>query len=152
VELELADNLPHVLADPVQIDQILINLAINARDAMPEGGEFLVETMVVVSSGKTSEGAARSSSEGAAETWVRLRVSDTGQGIPPDVLPHIFEPFYTTKGEGKGHGLGLSVVHGIVTQCGGTVRVASEPGQGCLFEIDLPAAVSSTASQRWEAP
>lgn len=152
VELKLADNLPTILADPVQIDQILINLAVNARDAMPEGGGFLVQTETVVSPEKPSETAPPSSTGTTVETWVRLRVSDTGQGIPPDVLPHIFEPFYTTKGEGKGHGLGLSVVHGIVTQCGGTIRVASEPGQGCLFEIDLPAAVSSTASQRWEAP
>ena len=101
------DDLPPVLADRAQLEQVMINLAINARDAMPGGGTLAIETS-------------------AADEHVRLAVSDTGTGIEPDVLERIFEPFYTTKDVGLGTGLGLATVHGIVTQSGGRVDVISD--------------------------
>ena len=115
------DELPPVLADRAQLEQVVINLAINARDAMPDGGTLAIET-------------------GAAGEHVRLAVSDTGTGIEPGVLEHIFEPFYTTKDVGLGTGLGLATVHGIVTQSGGRVEVSSDPGLGSTFTVLLPAA------------
>src|SRR4051812_9310044 len=115
------DQLPPVLADRAQIEQVVINLAINARDAMPEGGTLAIETS-------------------AYDGHVRLAVSDTGSGIEPAVLERIFEPFYTTKEVGFGTGLGLATVHGIVTQSGGRVEVTSRPGLGSTFTVLLPAA------------
>ena len=115
------DELPPVLADRVQLEQVVINLAINARDAMPGGGTLAIET---------------SFSDG----HVRLAVSDTGSGIEPELLERIFEPFYTTKEVGLGTGLGLATVHGIVTQSGGRVDVVSSPGMGSTFTVLLPAA------------
>jgi two-component system, cell cycle sensor histidine kinase and response regulator CckA len=115
------DYLPPVLADRAQLEQVVINLAINARDAMPEGGTLAIET-------------------GVADQQVRLSVSDTGSGIEPDVLERIFEPFYTTKDVGFGTGLGLATVHGIVTQSGGRVEVVSDLGLGSTFSVLLPAA------------
>ncbi len=115
------DDLPPVLADRVQLEQVVINLAINARDAMPGGGTLAIET---------------SFSDG----HVRLAVSDTGSGIEPELLERIFEPFYTTKEVGLGTGLGLATVHGIVTQSGGRVDVVSSPGMGSTFTVLLPAA------------
>jgi hypothetical protein len=116
-----ADELPPVLADRAQLEQVVINLAINARDAMPDGGTLAIET-------------------GVAGDHVRLAVSDTGTGIDPGLLEHIFEPFYTTKDVGVGTGLGLATVHGIVTQSGGRVEVSSDPGLGSTFSVWLPAA------------
>ena len=115
------DELPPVLADRAQLEQVVINLAINARDAMPGGGTLAIET-------------------GVAGGHVRLAVSDTGTGIEPGVLERIFEPFYTTKDVGLGTGLGLATVHGIVTQSGGRVEVGSNPGLGSTFTVLLPAA------------
>ncbi len=120
----LASNqLPPVLADRAQLEQVVINLAINARDAMPGGGTLAIETS-------------------ATGEHVRLTVSDTGSGIEPAVLEHIFEPFYTTKEVGLGTGLGLATVHGIVTQSGGRVEVVSDPGLGSTFAVLLPAAAA----------
>jgi two-component system cell cycle sensor histidine kinase/response regulator CckA len=119
VELRSADRLPEVLADATQIEQVVINLAVNARDAMPDGGKLLIETR-------------------AAEDFVCLSVTDTGTGIEPDALGHVFEPFYTTKPVGEGTGLGLASVHGAITQSGGHVRVESELGQGTSFQVFLP--------------
>src|SRR3954468_2697435 len=116
-----ADGLPPVLADRAQLEQVVINLAINARDAMPDGGTLAIET-------STHAG------------HVRLAVSDTGTGIAPEVRERIFEPFFTTKAVGFGTGLGLATVHGIVTQSGGRVEVASQPGLGSTFTVHLPAA------------
>jgi two-component system cell cycle sensor histidine kinase/response regulator CckA len=115
------DGLPPVLADRAQLEQVIINLAINARDAMPEGGTLAIETSVL-------------------DEQVRLAVSDTGTGIEQGVLERIFEPFYTTKEVGLGTGLGLATVHGIVTQSGGRVEVVSDPGLGSTFTVWLPAA------------
>jgi len=120
---ELCPSVLNVEADPNQLEQVLINLAANARDAMPDGGEFRIETM-------------------AAEGSARLRVSDSGIGMDHSVLEHAFEPFFTTKGIGKGTGLGLSTVYGIVQQNRGAIHISSERGHGTVFEIDFPLAAA----------
>lgn len=123
-----------VQADLGQLNQVLMNLCLNARDAMPDGGELLLETANVV----IDEEAARPLLESRAGEFVRIRVRDTGHGIPSDVLPRIFEPFFTTKAPGKGTGLGLAMVFGIVKQHQGWISCQSQPGKGTCFEIFLP--------------
>ncbi len=126
------------LADPGQIGQVIVNLAVNARDAMPYGGVLTIETADLTFAPPEASG-----HPGVPPgAYVTVSVTDTGAGIPPDVLPHIFEPFYTTKEKGKGTGLGLSTVYGIVTQSGGHVRVSSEVGRGSCFVIYLPRIVA----------
>jgi PAS domain S-box-containing protein len=122
---DLGVDLPCVKADPNQIEQVLINLAANARDAMSGGGEFRIRTSLAAS----RESGAR----------VCIEISDTGCGMDQDVLEHVFEPFFTTKEVGKGTGLGLSSVYGIIQQNNGTITVSSNPGRGTTFEILLPA-------------
>jgi nitrogen-specific signal transduction histidine kinase len=119
-----------VKADPGQLEQVLLNLVINARDAMPKGGALVIATRQV----RDATGARR----------VTLRVTDSGIGMPPEVRDRIFEPFYTTKETGKGTGLGLATVYGIVTQSGGAIAVASELGHGTTFTITLPSAAEYT--------
>ena len=114
-----------VRADPAQLEQMIVNLAVNARDAMPLGGRLTLETSP---SGSTRPW--RGSTWGAAGPHVRLVVRDTGVGMDGLIKAHLFEPFFTTKGPGKGTGLGLATVYGIVTQSGGAIRVDSEPGTG----------------------
>ena len=123
----------HVKMDPSHLDQVLLNLAINARDAMPTGGTLTIETSDV----ELHDGDLTSSDQRAGR-YVRITVRDTGTGIAPDVLERIFEPFFTTKAEGKGTGMGLSTVYGIVRQAGGQVRVHTEVGLGTTFVVDLP--------------
>jgi PAS domain S-box-containing protein len=123
-----------VQADPGQINQVLMNLCLNARDAMPEGGLLLMEVENVV----LDEGQVRLSGQGRPGEFVRLRVSDTGTGIAPDVLPHLFEPFFTTKEVGKGTGLGLATVYGIVAQHQGWIECSSAVDQGACFDVYLP--------------
>jgi two-component system cell cycle sensor histidine kinase/response regulator CckA len=123
-----------VRADPGQLEQVIVNLAVNARDAMPEGGILTLHTY-----GVAAEDVRRMGSEILPiGDYTALRVSDTGTGIPPNLLPKIFEPFFTTKEVGKGTGLGLSTVYGIVKQSGGFIFAESEPGKGTSFVIYLP--------------
>ena len=139
-------NLGSVRADPGQIEQVIVNLAVNARDAMPDGGILSIQTFSVTA-GQARE--MRSTVLPAAD-YTGLKVSDTGTGIPPEVLPKIFEPFFTTKEVGKGTGLGLSTVYGIVKQSGGYIFADSEPGKGTSFSVYLPVHVAS--AQEKEAP
>jgi signal transduction histidine kinase len=130
-----ASGLP-ITADPTQLEQILLNLAINARDAMPCGGTVTMRTDdVEVGAGTTCEALGL-----VPGSYVRLTVTDTGSGIAPDVMPHIFEPFFTTKPRGRGTGLGLATVYGIVKQSGGSVGVRSSVGAGTSFDVYLPVA------------
>jgi len=130
----LDPELGMVRADSTQIQQVVINLAINARDAMPEGGTLTIRTDNV----DLGEEEVASKPEASPGRYVLLSVGDTGTGVDPKAMDRIFEPFFTTKGPGKGTGLGLSVVYGIVTQHGGWIDVTSESGSGTLFRIYLP--------------
>jgi signal transduction histidine kinase len=132
IHLDLAREPLWTRADPAQLLQVLMNLTINARDAMPEGGRLTIRT-----ARRTVQGGRTGPTPGA---YVELTVSDTGSGIAPEHLAHVFEPFFTTKEVGQGTGLGLATVHGIVTQSQGHIRVESAPGGGATFTVLLPAA------------
>jgi signal transduction histidine kinase len=121
LEVSLDPRAGALHADPGQLEQILMNLAVNAKDAMPEGGRLTIETSSV-----------------PASRQIQLRVRDTGAGMSPEVMARIFEPFFTTKAEGKGTGLGLATVYGIVQQARGSIEVASEPGRGTTFSLRFP--------------
>ena len=135
IETTLASDTWPVFADPGQLERVLMNLGINARDAMPNGGTMRLRTENVVLDHSSAESAGL-----APGAYVRLVVEDTGTGIDPSVLPHLFEPFVTTKAAGFGTGLGLATVYGIVEQTGGGVRVSSTPGKGSRFSVFLPRA------------
>jgi two-component system cell cycle sensor histidine kinase/response regulator CckA len=127
--------LPYVQADPGMMEQVILNLVANARDAMPQGGQLRVATEQVT----LDEAHARVNPEARAGEFVCLSVSDTGTGIAPEVLPRIFEPFFTTKEVGKGTGLGLATVYGIIKQHQGWLEVSSQLGEGSTFKVFLPA-------------
>lgn len=133
IDIKSDANLPDIEADRGQMEQVILNLALNARDAMAGGGTLTIST--ATRRFDANEGFIYGLREG---TYVVLSVADTGRGIDPQVRAHIFEPFFTTK-EGKGNGLGLSIVYGIVQQAGGNVLVESEVGQGARFDVYLPA-------------
>ncbi|WP_432840531.1 PAS domain S-box protein [Dactylosporangium sp. CA-092794] len=132
---DLAEPLPTVVADPGQLEQVLVNLAVNARDAMPAGGHLTIDTGLVLAGDEHS--VVRDGLKPGP--YVRIRVSDTGTGMPREVIEQAFEPFFTTKPSGEGTGLGLATVYGIVVQAGGTVHIYSEPGVGTTITILLPA-------------
>ncbi len=134
LDTSLAGDLWPILADPGQLEQVLVNLAVNARDAMPAGGTLTIDTSNSVVDADSIAGGSRSP-EGRN---VRLRVSDTGVGMSREVMDHVFEPFFTTKADGTGTGLGLATVYGILAQNEGHIKIYSEPGTGTTFTIMLP--------------
>jgi hypothetical protein len=142
VEFHYAPRPAYVRADLGMIEQVVLNLVVNARDAMPFGGHLSIETALV-------EGAAKFSGPvSSMGSWVCLRVTDTGSGIAPEHLPHIFEPFFTTKDVGKGTGLGLATTYGIAQQHGGWIEVDSEVDRGTTFSAFFPQVSAAVA----EAP
>jgi two-component system, cell cycle sensor histidine kinase and response regulator CckA len=145
IEVHRGHSLGLVAADPVQVEQILMNLVANARDAMPMGG------LLTIATADESPAAGPRSEAAPAATHVRLTVSDSGVGIPAEIVARIFEPYFTTKESGKGTGLGLATVYAIVQRSGGSIEVRSVPGQGATFEIRLPR-LPQTPGPSHEAP
>lgn len=134
IEFKLNAEEATVLADVVQLEQVMMNLAVNARDAMPKGGKIIIET----NTANIDEAYCKLHSDILPGNYLELQISDNGIGMPRDIRDHIFEPFYTTKEEGKGTGLGLSTVYGIIKQHKGSIYVYSEEGSGTTFKILLP--------------
>lgn len=154
VRISLADGILPVAADPAQIEQVLLNLALNARDAMPDGGVLHIETS------RETDGSRLEEME-EPEEWIVLKVSDTGHGMDEETVRHIFDPFFTTKKVGVGTGLGLATAYGIITSHGGEISCKSELGRGTVFETRLPAmfetsppevAVDAAAPEAAETP
>lgn len=141
-DIQLATHTPdrpcNVRVDPSQVDQVVMNLVVNARDAMPDGGRVVLEITNVTPDSEFY----RRNPDAETGEYVRLSVADTGEGIPEEVKPHVFEPFYTTKAEGEGTGLGLATCYGIVKQSGGQIELVSELGRGTTFTIYLPRVAS----------
>jgi len=142
IMLDLGDALWPVVADPVQLEAALTNLATNARDAMPRGGRLVIAT----ANRQLDPDYAAAHAEVIAGDYVAVEVTDSGTGMPPEVADQIFEPFFTTKEQGKGTGLGLSMVFGFIKQSGGHINVYSEVGKGTTFRLYLPRATSETAA------
>ena len=147
LEVACAPDAPRILADPGQVQQVLVNLAANARDAMPRGGSL----RIAVEGVRLPRRKAADLGTVAGE-HVLLAVTDTGTGMDPETLSHIFEPFFTTKGLGRGTGLGLATVYGIVEQSGGTVAVESVPGTGTTFRIYWPRVYAAVDPPRRPVP
>jgi len=126
----------HIKGDPNQMTQIILNLAVNSRDAMPEGGQLTLEDRIVDLTTETQS--PLGDGEFAPGQYVLIKIADTGVGMGEEVKAHLFEPFFTTKGDDGRSGLGLATCYGIVRQSGGHLRVESEPGQGATVQIYLP--------------
>ena len=148
VEVDLAPDLPLVMANPNQLEQVLLNLALNARDAMPEGGRLSFAAGL----SQADEEFCLTHPWALPGPYLELRVSDTGEGMPPQVLEHIFEPFFSTKEPGKGTGLGLSVVYSVIANHQGGILVDSHPGRGTRFAIYLPAQARAARGQALPGP
>lgn len=148
IESDVASDLKPIMADGTQLSQALMNLCVNARDAMPDGGRLLIRAINV----NVGESTVRANPQASAGPHVLITVEDTGTGMPPEVMDHIFEPFFTTKGPGKGTGLGLSTVLGIVKGHGGFLDVQSEIGHGTQFSLYLPVTATPAAKVPCEAP
>jgi signal transduction histidine kinase len=146
--LEKRESSLPILGDQQQLEQVLMNLVLNARDAMPSGGTITVVTDLLDAA---QADPVRTSGSGVS-SWAALIVSDDGEGIPQSIMDRIFDPFFTTKGPGKGTGLGLSVVHGIAIQHGGWVEVSSEPGRGSTFSVFFPLAPSKEGAGKGGSP
>jgi PAS domain S-box-containing protein len=145
IEFDMPAAAGRVTTDPIQLQQAVLNLALNAADAMPKGGRLTIAVQNVLSRDRVSRG-------DSTPTWVTLSVTDTGIGMSPEIRDRIFEPFFTTKESGRGTGLGLSTVYGTVKQMGGRIRVDSTPGEGSRFTICLPVAEDADASSADERP
>ena len=144
IRVSLGKDVALVRVDPGQMEQVLLNLVVNARDAMPNGGELVIETQL----GKLNEDFARQHTGIAAGEYVRLTVTDSGHGIPAEELARIFEPFYTTKSKDKGTGLGLAIVQSIVQNNGGVISASSQQGAGTTFNIYLPVAAPVSENKK----
>jgi PAS domain S-box-containing protein len=147
LDVAIPPGLPALVTDPVQLEAAILNLVVNARDAMPDGGH------IVISADKATveAEAPRAPPHLASGAYVRLAVSDTGHGMDEETLTRATEPFYTTKGVGKGTGLGLSMVHGLAAQCGGRMQIRSAPGEGATVELWLPQATGAAQAPEPQA-
>jgi len=148
IETRHAADLPTTLVDPGQVENALLNLAINARDAMPEGGQLIIET----GHAQIDADYVEAHAEAAPGRYVTLAVTDTGIGMAPEVRRRAFDPFFTTKGPGAGTGLGLSMVYGFLKQSGGHVQLYSEVGLGTTVRMYLPVRAAETAAAEWRGP
>lgn len=148
--MELESDLPPVLADPSQLESALLNLVVNARDAMPKGGQVTLRARAAYA--RASEGRDASGADTTTKSWLEISVADTGEGMTPEVQRRAFDPFFTTKAVGKGTGLGLSTVYGFAAQSEGSVHIASRPGAGTTVRLLLPCACEASASQAETQP
>jgi CheY-like chemotaxis protein len=146
--LSLAAEVGNIQADPNHIEQAIVNLVLNARDAMPRGGRITIETAEV----QLDETYARTHADIEPGDFVMVAIGDTGQGMDGETRRHLFEPFFTTKEIGKGTGLGLATVYGTVKQLGGDIQVYSEPGQGTTFKLYFPRVSGTAAPEATEPP